>query len=236
MARNVLASELLTRMRTGVDALGDTHVTDAEGYLALTSAVSDTWDALLSSGIGTEGVKSITFNTVANQQEYPLSVLAADFFQVRNLYSVQSDGRLVPVDRVNPNEAYTMRAPQAVVPMKLYYFPTAPVFVTGAESFDGINGWEEHTVQVACMTVKAKKMDDTGPFRARKRELEERMKSMANRLRAEAPRVVRRAARFVSGGRFGRAGVGRYSGGYDIPYQTGVIGYDLRGGNLELLA
>lgn len=231
MARTVLASELLARMRTGVDALGDTHVTDAEGYLALTSAVADTWDALLSSGIGTEGVKSVSFNTVVGQLEYPLATLAADFFQLRTMYVIDTDLRQRPVKRLNPSEEYIMKAPTTVVPMKLYYFPCAPVFSTGAEVFDGINGWEEHTVQVACMTIKAKKMDDTGPFRARKRELEERMKTMANRLQDEAPRVVRRAIRGLYGSLRAR---GR--DGYSIPYQTGVRGYDLRGANLELFA
>lgn len=231
MARTVLASELLTRMRTGVDALGDTHVSDAEGYLALTSAVSDTWDALLSSGIGTEGVKSVAFNTVIGQLEYPLATLVPDFFQLRTLYVVDADTRQRPVKRLNPSEEYIMKAPTAVTAMKLYYFPCAPVFSTGAEAFDGINGWEEHTVQVACMTIKAKKMDDTGPFRARKRELEERMKTMANRLRDEAPRVVRRAIKGLYGSLRAR---GR--DGYSIPYQTGVRGYDLRGANLELFS
>jgi hypothetical protein len=218
-------------MRTGVDALGDTHITDAEGYLALTSAVSDTWDQLLSAGVGTEGIKSVTFGSVADQQEYPLASIAADFFQVRTLYVIDPDGKQRPLHRLNPSEEYVMQAPKAAVPLKLYYFPRAPVFTTGDETFDGINGWEEHTVQTACITVKAKKMDDTGPYRARKRELEARMSVMANRLRDEAPRVVRRAVRGLYG-----AFSGRGRDGYSIPYQTGVRGYDLRGANLELFA
>lgn len=231
MARSVLASELLLRLREATDTGPDTHISDAEAYRALTSAVSDTWDALLSSGIGTEGVKSVTFNSVRGQTEYPITPIASDFFQLRTLYVIDPDNRQRPLPRLHPSEEYVMQAPTVVTPLKLYYFPCAPTFTTGAETFDGINGWEEHTVQTAAIFIKAKKMDDTGPFRARKRELEIRMAAMANRLRDEAPRVVRRAVRGLYG-----AFSGRGRDGYSIPYQTGVRGYDLRGANLELFA
>jgi hypothetical protein len=56
------------------------------------------------------------------------------------------------------------------VSVKLYYIPKPPTFkdtqmVPGMThaSFDGINGWEEHSVVTAAMYLKAKKEDDYGP-------------------------------------------------------------------------
>jgi hypothetical protein len=216
----VLGSALLTRLREAVGAENDTHVTDAELYRALTVGVQETWDTLLSMGIGTEGVKSATFSAVAGQQEYPKTTIAADFYQISKLLVLSAAGYWTPVKRYHPNEQYNSKAPTQGASMKLYYFPVAPVFTTGTETFDGINGWEEHAVMCACIYIKAKKEDDTGQYRSRKREIEARMSVMANRLRDEPPRIIRR-----------RVTIQR---GYSIPYALTVNGYDLRGANIEL--
>lgn len=218
----VTGSEMLVRLREAVGAENDTHVGDPELYRALTVGVQETWDTLLSMGIGTEGVKSATFTCLPGVQEYAKTGIAADFYQVSRLLVQETDGRLRPVSRVNPSEQYTMKAPTEGATMKLYYFPTAPVFTTGNETFDGVNGWEEHSIMGGAIYIKAKKEDDTGQFRARKREIETRMATMSNRLRDEPPRIVRR-----------RSPIRR---GYHIPYVTSVRAYDLRGGNMELFS
>lgn len=221
MARSVLSSELLSRLRQATDTESDTHVLDPELYRALTSAVSETWDYILSHGLGGEFVKSVTFNTVLNQQEYPITTIAADFYRVKTLYVSEGNLQFRPISRVSPNEEYGMRPPGGVYGMKMYYIPAAPVFTTGAESFDGINGWEEHTIQTAAIFIKSKKQDDTGQYRARKRELEERIKFSANRNADEAPRVVRR--------RRVQAMANTWA-----PYSPNVTNWDIRGVNLEL--
>jgi hypothetical protein len=243
----ILASTLLQRLRESVGAENDTHVTDAELYRALTSGVADTWDTILSNGIGTEGVKSTFLNSVIGQQEYailgnnwrasqaaPLASALDDFYQVSRILVVEGD-RLRPIERVNPSEQYTLSAPKEAAVIKMYYFPVAPTFTTGLESFDGINGWEEHTIMSAAIYIKAKKEDDTGQFRAKKREVEERMKKMANRLRDAPPRIVRRASP-VHGYGYHGYGPSGYLRGYHTPYTASVRAYDLRGANLELLA
>lgn len=223
MARAVLASEMLARLRRATDTENDTHVTDAELYLQLSSAVSETWDYILLHGLGGEYIKNITFNTVAGQQEYPITAIAADFYKVKTLYVTESAsmGQYRPLPRITPNEEYGMRPPNGVFAMKLYYVPAAPVWIFGSESFDGINGWEEHTVMTAAISVKTKKQDDTGQYRARKRELEERIKVHANRNADEPPRVIRRRRVQAMSNLW-------------APYSPQVTHWDLRGVNLEL--
>ena len=234
---------MLAHLRGAVGAENDTHVTDTELYRALTFGVSDTWDTILALGIGTEGVKWATFSAVAGQQEYSrtASIWAingaaasalTDFYQVSRMLVVDqaSEGRLRPISRVNPSEQYTMRAPTQAASMKLYYFPKSITFTVGTEVFDGINGWEEHAIMNAAIYIKAKKEDDTGQYRARKREIEARMAVMANRLRDEPPRVVRRANTMYSRGYVANLR------GYALPYESGVRAYDLRGNNFELFA
>ncbi len=233
MARSVLASELLSRLRQATDAENDTHVGDPELYRALTSAVSETWDYIQANGLGGEAVRIVYFNTVADQTDYDLtgtlykptptgsSATIPEFYKVKTLYVDDGNGLYRPISRQGPNEHYGQKAPQGVYSMKLAYVPCAPVWTLGSESFDGINGWEEHVVQTAAIFIKAKKADDTGPYRARKREIEERMKTHANRNADEAPRIVRRKAAASWAAK-------------TLPYTGSVGAWDIRGGNLEL--
>lgn len=235
MARTVLASELATRVRLATDCVNDTHISDAELYLWLTSAVAETWEKMQENGLGGEGVKTTYFaSTTAGS--YPIATVdngptppgtgtvgIADFWKVSTLYVADGSGYYRPLTRTNPVEHYGQRVPVAGVNLKLCYIPCAPTFVDGTESFDGINGWEEHTVQLASVSVKNKKEDSPGPFQARVRTLEERMATHNNRNMDEPPRVVRRA----KSQRWAQA---------IAPYIGGVATWDIRGGAIELYA
>lgn len=213
---------MLARLRQMTDAVSDTHLTDPEMYAALTSAVAETWDLILSSGVGDEYVKKVSFNTQANVVEYPTATIfsAGDFYKISAIYVDEGQGQLRPLNRISPYEEQAYRAPASIIPIIAYYIPCAPTWSTGAESFDGINGWEEHTLNTAAIFVKAKKEDDATTFRQRKRELEGRISTMANRSRGEPPRVVRKRR---------AQAMDNYAA-----WQNNVSCWDLRGVNLEL--
>jgi len=234
MSRNVLASEMATRVRIATDTVADTHITDAELYLWLTSAVADTWEKILENGLGRDQVRIRFFNTVSGQQDYPVATVIngatvagtgttgiADFWKIATLYVADGSGLYRPVSRTNPVEQYGAPPPRGVISMKLAYIPAAPVFVNGTESFDGINGWEEHAIQIACIRVKNKKEDSAGPFQSEVRKLEDRMQTHGNRSMDEPPRVIRRraAARWTA---------------RVLPFIGGVAAWDYRDGNIEL--
>ena len=213
---------MLTRLRRETNTENDTHLSDAELYQYLTAAVAETWDALISSGQGDIGIKSVTFNTVAGQVEYPIGtvVSSGDFYRMHTIYVNEGNGQYRPLSRINPYEIQTYKAPNSAVPMKLYYLPVAPTWTTGAESFDSINGWEDHTIACAAIKVKAKKEDSAARFAATKRECEMRMQTMANRNMGEPARIVRKRRAQLA----------------DLyaPWRNNVSAYDFRGGNLEL--
>ncbi len=221
--RALLASALLTRLEQICDVEGDTHLGTAEKYAILSSAVAGTWDHIVSAGLGGEYVKNVSFTTTAGTAEYPVAtaIVAGDFYKVSEMYVDEGSGQYRPIQRVPPGERQAWRAPTGAVTIKLYYLPCAPVWTLGTESFDGINGWEEHTLATAAITIKNKKHDDAAPFKAIKRDLEERIHTMGNRNQAEAPRIVRRARN------------NRWNA--FLPYRSNVSGWDLRGDNFEFL-
>ena len=225
---------MLASVLSETDAQNDTHLSTAEVYKFLSDAAADTWDKICSSSLGGEFVKYVYFQTVTGQQDYPLTssiwsssptlsspAAITDFYQNRILYCNDGNGLYRPVQRVTPDEQYALKAPTAVMTMKLAYLPCAPVFTTGNEVWDGINGWEGHTIMGACIKVKAKKEDDTSPYRTRMREIEDRIQKHANRNLQEPPRVIRRraAARWAT---------------RTLPYSGGVGGWDLVNGVFQL--
>ena len=176
------------------DTENDPHITTTEKYEILSSAVAETWDLIISSGRGDEYVKSVSFVSVAGQREYPIAtvVAAGDFYKVTQMYVDEGSGQLRPIIYLNPAEIGAYRPPQASANIKMYYLPCAPVWTNGSGSFDGINGWEEHTLATAAITVMNKKKDAAQPFESRKRSLEQRIQTVANRDQAEPARVVRK--------------------------------------------
>ncbi len=233
MGRSVLASEIISRGRFAADAQNDTSITDAWLYLQATALVAKLWDIIIASGLGGEGVKTVYLTSVSGQQNYALSdaiwatteggsgAYMTDFYKVKTLYVNDGNGLYRPVSRTNPNEEYALKAPTTAMSLKLCYVPVAPVWVTGAESFDGINGYEEWIVQGLAYAIKVKHQDDGGPHKGQQREIEDGIKMSANRDEGEPPRVIRRRATARWAARV-------------LPYTGGVGAWDLRGDNLEL--
>ncbi len=221
MTRAVLASVLATQLRDMCDAKNDTHLTDTELYRVLTSAVAETWGKIRKAG-GNHFVKSVTFNTVANQLEYSLDTIAPalDFQAVAQLDVNEGNGQYRPLTAIPESELQSYRAPTSVIAMRLKYAPCAPTWSTGQESFDGINGWEEHTLCTAAVWVKKKKQDDYQPFQQRKLELERRIADEAGRDDAEPPRVAMKRQRRRQD--------------YYSAYRTNVSRYSVRGSVLSL--
>jgi hypothetical protein len=234
MGRSVTSAEILSRARLAAEAQNDTNITDAWLYLQATALVAKLWDLIIANGLGGEGVKNVTFTSVQGQVGYDLNASIwtppggsagplADFYKVKTLYAANGTGLLRPVPRVSPNEEYAMRGPSMNLAMKLYYIPVAPVWSTGAETFDGINGYEEWIVQGLAYAIRVKREDDGGPHKGLQREVEQQIEFAANRNADEPPRIIRR--------RTAQTWIAR-----TIPYSGGVSTWDLRGGNLELYA
>ena len=232
--RNWTLPELDERLRSLLNIQNDRHVDRDERYAFLVSAVQEAWDLIVKSGLAEQYVKKVSFNTVANQMEYEIEpedgtglIDDGDFYKVSAIYVDEGNGHLRSIERINPAEILYHQAPQAVVPMWLYYIPAAPTFKDEnedwdeEETFDGINGWEELVLQTAALNICQKKGDDYNQYYRRKKDLEQRIATMGNTDWSGPTRVVRRARRRVADRLF-------------FPFSSNVTAWGIRGGKLEL--
>ena len=206
MPRTFTLSELVSRLEKMCDIESDSHFSTAEKQEIIASAAAETWDCMLRSGMGEKKVQLVTFNTTAGTSDYDLTsatyVPNQDFYKVSQVYVDEGNGQYRPLDRINQAEVLTFRAPPTVVPIRLHYIPCAPTFkvagvFSGSATFDGISGWEEHTLNTAACTVKAKREEDGRFFYQRKKELEDRIAFMGRTDHSGPSRVIRRRYRNV---------------------------------------
>lgn len=231
--RDVTLYDLRQRLEQVTDKQNSRHFSQSEKNQLIATAAAETWDLIVNAGLAEQFVKKVRFTAVQGQLEYTIDaddgiIVDDDFYKISALYVDEGNGHLRPIDRVNPAEITYFQPPTANAPMVLYYIKSAPTFRDEDENFDdeavfdGINGWEEHTVLTAALSMKIKGQEDYQQIYRRKTEMENRIKSMANTDWSGPSRVVRRWRR----------------NRWDpyLPFILNVTAWGLRGGKLELYA
>lgn len=202
MARTTTFLKIYTDLSEMADSEGDGHIAAEEKRKAINRAVTETWDTICSYGLGEKYVKSATFTSTAGTIEHLFSAICTDgdFYRVHQLYSVEGS-QLRPLQKIQPSEIRPFKACPTACSMKLYYIPCAPApdpavqATWEAQTFDGVNGWEEHVLVTAIGHIKRKKDDSYSPWAQRKREIEQRMALMGNVDVGEPARVSRKRKR-----------------------------------------
>lgn len=223
MARSVLVSALITRIRQAADIENDGHITDSEILGLINSYYPWFYDILVENAPPDYFNTAVTFTTVANTESYSIASTVAplgDFYKIRGLYVMDNDGRKRPIRPVQNNELFMYRAPtQSGVTIYLEYIPACPVISSDQDPVDGVNGWEELIVQRCAAVCRRKRDEDESPHLRECAELEARIRKMDSRDDGEPSRVVRR----------------RYIETYPYTNNTyDIRGYRLVGENLKI--
>lgn len=228
--------ELRSMLIKRLDQQHSEHLSEDEYNEAIASAVAETWDTILNSGLAEQHVKIAPFFSVPNQAEYLIEsddgetclVTDGDFYKVHAIYVDEGGGHVRELPRINPAELLGFQPPQTAVQLLLYYIPAAPDFKDDDGdwddecTFDGINGWEELVINTAALAICQKKNDDFSQFYRRKKELEQRVHSMANTDWGQPSRVARRWNRR------------NHRSNPFLPHTLNVQGWGIRGGNIEI--
>lgn len=231
--RDIPLADLRDRLERLTDTKNSKHFTVEDKNQFLAMGVAETWDVIINTGLAEQYVKKVPFTAIQGQLEYTIDgddgiVKDDDFYKIHAIYVNEGNGHLRPVDRANFAEITYFQPPTSNVPVVFYYIPSAPTFKDEDENWDdeatfnGINGWEEHSILTAALHMRLKDDKSNNEWLRRKLELERRIQSVATTDWSGPSRVVKRWRR----------------NRWDpyLPFILNVTAWSLRGGKLELYA
>ena len=216
MAANVTLGEMKTRTRELADMQtsnqAQAFVTDAELVRHLNRGVKQLYQKLIIARGDEYYAKSTTFPSVAQQANY---ALPADFMQL--LMLAVTDGQLViPVPKftmkqwadlrylqnvtsndmsvfryriVGPNIEVRPQPTSAQYTFTMYYLPAATSLALDADTFDGINGWEDWACYNAAIDMlnKEESFEQAQSLLLQQKQLEGQIDALAGARDASMP-------------------------------------------------
>lgn len=216
----VTLTTLRARARELADQVGSTFVTDAATSLdAFINAGLDALYDLMVQAYGEDYfLTSSAFTTVAGTATY---ALPADFGKLRGVDLLYTGNTRVPLSRFNFAERNRLRdpllagevpsyrlqgsllwlepAPTAAYSGTLWYVPSRPLLVNGADSVNVPNGWEDYAVLEAAIRVGLKEEGDVSGLLSLQERMRARLEAaVESRDAGEPERVVDTDARLPS--------------------------------------
>lgn len=183
MSVTVTLAQLRTRVRFEGDFENSRVISDARLDEVINAAIRKVWDLLLRHRpdpyITEQAGPPATVANVATV------ALAANFYRLRQVEILDS-GEYSKLRPVNVSEAYRfgrssaaprgfryrlqganlvlVPTPTAVHTLKIYYLPAFTALVLAADTFDGINGYEDLVIARSICTLKRRECQPMGEF------------------------------------------------------------------------
>ncbi|NBW08775.1 MAG: hypothetical protein EBR82_12200 [Caulobacteraceae bacterium] len=203
----ILAVRRRANIESQVGFISDAEITEYLNY-----CLSDLYDQLVQAGGQPWYRNSYTFTAVNNTSAYSLPT---DFYRLVSVDIALGGGLVIsarpymeaernrfrwyyqgwfagrPVFyRLLGNQINFIPTPSGSYSITLNYYPTFTKLVSGSDTFDGVNGWEELAVWKAAAYCKAKGDEDPGYCEAQAAKLQERIDALAAQRDAENPERV----------------------------------------------
>lgn len=202
MARTLTFGQLQQAVRVRGGYENSTDITAAVLIDLLNASICDVWDIVVGKWLDYY-TKSAPMSAVANVES---TAFDADFYKLRKVEILTSNGqyrRLLPADldtshtftsvsnrayryRLAMNQLYLMPTQTVTETLRIWYIPSAPVLALDADTFDGINGYEQLVIQHA-LRACAKRQDlPTGEIEQEIGRLTARVRTAADGRDSEA--------------------------------------------------
>ena len=179
MARSRSLGDMRSDVRLRADLPANNFVSDSEINEYLNQSIAELWDLLVAARGQEYYVTRYAFTTAPNTELY---ALPADHFETLYLecfvnnqrirmrpYSLHERAPILGVTQL-PARPYAFRLqgtqisllpiPDSTYPCTLFYAPAAVRLTNDADTFDGIDGWEEYAIWRAVAYVQQKEQLD----------------------------------------------------------------------------
>lgn len=203
MASTVTLAGLRTQVRQRADMENTTFVTDAELTTYINSAIQELYDTLV---YKMEDYYTIS-GTIVTDGVADTFTLPSDFYKLIAVDYLLA-GNLEPMERFNFQDRHRYKynaqllryriiknsimfkprpAPQTIT---IWYAPAFTPLALDADTFDGINGWEDIVVTDCAIKCLLKEESDVSMLLAEKAGLMERIEKVANNRDMGRPETV----------------------------------------------
>jgi hypothetical protein len=186
MASLVTFAELKLRARQRADMENSRFVQDPElgGYV--NKSATELYD-LLTTVFEDYYSQSAAISIVPGTSRYDLP---ADFYKLTAVDEAVAAGQGITISRYNFQERNRFQTPSGARSVKLWYIPVMPSMVLDADTFDGINGWDEYIVVDVARKLLQKEESDTQPLILEKSDLINRINACAPNRDAGTPSMM----------------------------------------------
>jgi hypothetical protein len=202
----VAKTSTLAEMRDRVRFLGDfpnsRKFTPAIIDREVNNAVEDTWNVLITARPDYYTLEQLVTSVAGTDSV----ALAGDFFRLRKV-EMRDGARWRPLLRVELNHAHRFsdtqgrpthyrlqgttvklyRTPDGAYDLRVFYMPCKSTLVADGDTFDGINGFEEHAVVGAVVKLKMREGMPAEEWVGERRRLEQDVRSHADNMDSGQP-------------------------------------------------
>lgn len=202
MSRNTTLLKLRTQSRQRADKVNSGFILDSELNQYVNNSIAELYDLLVGAYGNDYYLKKYQFSTDGINSEF---ALPSDFYKMEGIdlnvnasnfitlkpYMFNERARFQNGSNWSANNQaqgprYHIKASvidfvplPSVNNLTMYYIPTCPELVLDADTFDGINGWEEYVVVDAAIKMLQKEESDVSVLMAQKQALIKRINDMA---------------------------------------------------------
>ncbi len=215
MARTVTLATLRTRVRQRADMEGSSFVSDSEVNDCINESIAELHEELNAAYGGDYYLGKETSSTVAGTYVYSLPAtfyklraveltLGSEVYmlkpmnlQDRENYSTGNQSwsaEALPRYHLVGSSLYFSPTPSAVHSFTVWFTPAPQTLGSDGATLDGVAGWEEYVVVDAAIKCLLKEESDVSALMARKQQLQERIRNMAEARDAGEPHRVRDTA------------------------------------------
>lgn len=210
---SVTLAQLKQRSRVRADMEKSKFVKDPELTDYINSSIAELHDILVQSYGSDYFVKSTTFLTVQDQQDYPLP---DDFFKLKGVDVKLDNSRFTTIERFNFNErnryelsgVWDLRGigsiryrllgsiikftptPDRNVPVKVWYTPRAVELVNDTDILEDFNQWHEYIIVDVAIKMLLKEESDTTALERQRQRLMDRIEKISQNRDAGKPESI----------------------------------------------
>ena len=216
MARNANRGQVRTRAMQLANVVNDPSFQPADVNELINLHWPAVYDQLIAAGPADYYTAETPITTTAGLSVY---ALPTDFFALTNVLVQESGSYLRPLDPMGGDRQRQHYQPCQVTgaTVILEYIPTAPTFDDDADTFDGVDGWDELLSAKVARDIVIKRQGDVTPLMAIIAGTEKRIQSFAKGRQRMGPKLLPDVESDIC-----------------WPYSVQIDAWRLRGDNIEL--